>query len=117
MGNDLTYENTACQMMLDIDHPNVIACHGVFYEKSKFQIVMEYMDAGSLYDILKLSTNGTRKHALPEDAIQVGNVTHLTIQPLFAISGRSNAYALSKNLVARDHMFFDFSVCLVDEIS
>jgi serine/threonine protein kinase len=66
-------------MMLDIDHPNVIACHGVFYERSKFQIVMEYMDAGSLYDILKLSTNGTRKHALPEDAIQVGDANQSTV--------------------------------------
>ena len=42
------------QMMIHMEHENIVACHGVFFDH-KFQIVMEYMDAGSLLDLMRVS--------------------------------------------------------------
>mmetsp|Transcript_10109 Transcript_10109/g.15823 ORF Transcript_10109/g.15823 Transcript_10109/m.15823 type:complete len:445 (+) Transcript_10109:2-1336(+) len=53
------------QIMLDLDHPNVIACHGVFFDKGLFQIVMEFMDAGSMLDLLRLGD-----HKVPVPILQ-----------------------------------------------
>ena len=36
------------RIMLELDHPCIVACHGVFYELGMFKIVMEFCDAGSL---------------------------------------------------------------------
>jgi hypothetical protein len=36
------------RIMLELDHPCIVACHGVFYERGMFKIVMEFCDVGSL---------------------------------------------------------------------
>ncbi|EKX50346.1 hypothetical protein GUITHDRAFT_135488 [Guillardia theta CCMP2712] len=50
------------QIMLDLDHPSIVACHGVFYDMGIFKIVMEFMDEGSLLDILRF---GDHKVSVP----------------------------------------------------
>ena len=47
------------RIMLELDHPCIVACHGVFYELGMFKIVMEFCDAGSLL----VSTSSARFHA------------------------------------------------------
>jgi len=48
------------QMMLHLEHANIVTCHGVFFD-SKFQIVMEFMDAGSLLDLMTVAND----HKIP----------------------------------------------------
>ena len=52
------------RMMLELDHPSIVTCHGVFYELGKFKIVMEFCDAGSLLDVMRLGD-----HTIPPDAL------------------------------------------------
>jgi len=52
------------QIMLELDHPSIVACHGVFYELGMFKIVMEFCDAGSLLDVMRLGD-----HKIPADAL------------------------------------------------
>jgi len=52
------------QIMLALDHPSIVACHGVFYELGMFKIVMEFCDAGSLLDVMRLGD-----HKIPADAL------------------------------------------------
>jgi mitogen-activated protein kinase kinase 1 len=52
------------RIMLELDHPSIVACHGVFYELGMFKIIMEYCDAGSLLDVMRLGD-----HTIPADAL------------------------------------------------
>lgn len=41
------------RMMRETDHPCIVACHGVYFTNSSFQMVMELVDGGSLLDLMK----------------------------------------------------------------
>ncbi|KAL4475518.1 hypothetical protein ABPG72_013342 [Tetrahymena utriculariae] len=41
---------TECEIMANIDHPNIVKCTCVYDEKSKFYMVMELMTGGELFD-------------------------------------------------------------------
>ena len=45
------------RIMLELDHPSIVACHGVFYELGLFKIVMEFCDAGSLLDVMRIGNH------------------------------------------------------------
>eukprot|EP00961_Rhodomonas_salina_P292976 3933375-Rhodomonas_salina.1 len=39
--------------MYGVDHAGVVTCHEVFYSRGSFQMVLEYMDGGSLLDAMR----------------------------------------------------------------
>jgi aurora kinase len=44
-----------------LDHPNVTKTYGFFHDKSYFYILMEYMEEGSLYRIIKMNKKLTEE--------------------------------------------------------
>jgi len=58
--------------MYGVDHEGVVTCHEVFYSRGSFQMVLEYMDGGSLLDAMRRSDNGKKKSsALSPGALAV----------------------------------------------
>lgn len=59
------------QIMLELDHPHIVACHGVFFNSGLFQIVMEFMDGGSLLDMLRQGDHRVEPYVLQSVGKQV----------------------------------------------
>lgn len=60
------------KMLSKFDCPNIITCYGIVENNNIHNIVLEYMDYGTLYDLLK------KKKKIPEDALRyiIKNVCH-----------------------------------------
>jgi serine/threonine protein kinase len=41
------------KISLFVNHPNVVKMYGCFHDRLNFYIVMEYMEEGSLYKVIK----------------------------------------------------------------
>jgi len=72
--------------MYSVDHAGVVTCHEVFYSRGAFQMVLEYMDGGSLLDAMRRARDSCRG-----DGVLRGDVLGPSA---LAVVGRSVAGAL-----------------------
>ena len=67
-----TARNTAC--LCRCNSPNIIAFHDAFYAEGAVHVILEYMDCGSLADVLQ------RHGPLPE--IMLSRISHAVLTGL-----------------------------------
>ncbi|EGR32749.1 protein kinase domain protein [Ichthyophthirius multifiliis] len=80
---------TECDIMSNIDHPNIVKCSAVYDEKSKFYMVMELMTGGELFDRIVEKETYSEKEAVDVirpivDAINYCNkmgIAHRDLKP------------------------------------
>lgn len=89
-----TYIRRECDIARLVNHPNIVATYDIFETNASVYLVMEYVEAGTLWDLLlRSSASGSAGHArLSED-----HAMHIADQLLRAV-----AYLHSVGVIHRD---------------
>eukprot|EP00913_Durusdinium_trenchii_P031080 g29104.t1 len=78
------------EMLQAMDHPNIVKCHGVYFERCFVCIVMDKLDGGDLVE-------GLQRHLKERGQINCHDVVHVAYQMAASIH-----YLHNRNVVHRD---------------